>query len=116
MEGQEEKPVVAVVAKASFAPDEDAVNKLLQGIDSWSFDIFQIEDDDLPKVKPSSLPNLFQHNKRQIFWRFSPPLTPELRTSDRFQSLFFPSCYFGSAPQNNNKPDTVSTSKELERR
>lgn len=39
-----------LVLNSAHPPDEDAVNKLLQGIDSWSFDIFQIEDDDLPKA------------------------------------------------------------------
>jgi hypothetical protein len=61
------KAIVAAVAKTSFVPDEKVVNKLLQGIDFRSFDIFQIEDDDLPKVKPSSLPTVFQQNKRQTF-------------------------------------------------
>ncbi len=59
--------IVAAVAKTSFVPDENVVNKFLHGIDSTSFNIFQIEDDDLPKVKPSSLPTLFQQNKRQTF-------------------------------------------------
>jgi hypothetical protein len=58
--------IVAAVAKTSFAPDEKVVYKLLQCIDSRSFDIFQIEDDDLPKVEPSSLPTIFQQNKRNF--------------------------------------------------
>lgn len=59
--------IIAAVANTSIAPDEKMVNKLLQGIDSRSFDIFQIEDEDSPKFKPSSLPTLFQQNKKQTF-------------------------------------------------
>lgn len=43
-------PKVVPVPKIVPVEVEDAVSKLLQGIDSWSFDIFQIEDDDLPKA------------------------------------------------------------------
>lgn len=45
------------VQKASFQVPEGE-HKSLQGIESWSFDIFQVEDDQLPQVFTTLL-NLF---------------------------------------------------------
>lgn len=40
--------------KASFQVQEEE-HKSLQGIESWSFDIFQVEDDQLPQVLIATL-------------------------------------------------------------
>lgn len=61
-------PKAVPVPKVVPVEVEDAVSKLLQGIDSWSFDIFQIEDDDLPKANHFTRSNLCQIQTKNVLF------------------------------------------------